>query len=63
MIRILKKRNKIKCKVCKSKLTFEAEDVLDKCTRYLEVPWEDYTYYIICPVCKARVVIGEITVY
>lgn len=54
MIKILKKRNKVDCKVCGSKLTFEPEDVHDKCTTYRDVSWENHSYYIICPVCKAK---------
>ena len=49
MIRILKKRNKIKCEVCKSKLAFEPEDVQEKRCKYLDTHTEDYFYYIICP--------------
>ena len=59
MIKVLKKRNKIKCNVCKSKLTFEPEDVHDKCTTYRDVSWEDHSYYVICPVCKAKVVLSD----
>ena len=61
-MKVIKKNNKIKCKVCKSKLAFEPEDVHDKCSTYRDVPWEDHSYYIICPVCKSKVVLRQITV-
>lgn len=58
MVKILKKRNKIKCNVCKSKLTFEPEDVQEKHCK-LSNTYEVNFYYIICPVCKAKVLINK----
>jgi hypothetical protein len=61
MIKVLKKRNKINCEVCKSKLTFEPEDVEDKLKiiRCTDGKLEQHTYYITCPICKAKFEIGE----
>jgi C4-type Zn-finger protein len=60
MIKVLKKRNKVDCKVCGSKLAFEPEDVEDKCkiTHCTDGKLEEHTYYITCPICKAKFKIG-----
>ena len=51
MMKIIRKRNKIKCELCKSTFRFESEDVKEK--MYESTGGHRY-YYVPCPVCKCE---------
>lgn len=51
MTKIIRKRNKLKCNVCKSTFRFEREDIQEK--RWGSNGQNRY-YYVECPVCKAE---------
>lgn len=53
MTKIIKKRNKLKCGLCKSTFRFESEDVKEK---VYESNGGYRYYYVPCPVCKGEVV-------
>lgn len=53
MTKIIRKRNKLKCGLCKSTFRFESEDVKEKV--YGSNGGHRY-YYVSCPVCKSEVV-------
>ena len=59
-MKIIKKNNKIVCKLCKSELEFEPEDVEDRCEiiHCTDGKLEEHTYFITCPICKAKFKIG-----
>lgn len=54
MTKIIRKRNKLKCELCKSTFRFESEDIKDK--KYESNGMHRY-YYVSCPVCKKEKVL------
>ena len=51
MTKIIRKRNKLKCGLCKSTFRFESEDVKEK---VYELNGGHSYYYVSCPVCKSE---------
>lgn len=51
MTKIIRKRNKLKCNLCKSTFRFESEDVKEK---VYESSGGHRYYYVSCPVCKSE---------